>query len=320
MRKLPSPMSLVLLGVGSFLLVLAPLLAWYVEPRVKLMPINTDVTTALTGTGSYFDQNSVSVKKNQKITVTQRALGDVADSERTGYAVIDMSSTVDTPETLRLKDPRKSLEWSRERFVVDRSTNRPVHCCGEKPYHQGEAYVKFPFDVQERDYRWWDGTLRGTVLLRFAGIKKIQGHEGYRFTGTVEPTKRGTRQVPGALVGLPKQKQVIAEEWYANAGIELTVDQRTGQIMNVKTAPEVTLRAPGSKYDAVTLLRSGGLEMPPAMQREQVEFAAKNSRALELVAETAPKAGGLVGSILAFVGGVWVVRGSVSGGRHSRGG
>ncbi|MEV7004814.1 DUF3068 domain-containing protein, partial [Streptomyces sp. NPDC093982] len=295
MRKLPSPISLALLGVGVFLLVLAPLLAWYVEPRVKRMPINTDLTTVLTGTGSYFDEDSVSVKDNQKITFTRRVLGDVADSERSGYAIVDMSSTVDTPKTLPLKDPRRSLEWTKERFVVDRATNRPVHCCGEEPTYEGEAYLKFPFDVQRRAYRWWDSTLGGTVLLRFDGTKKIQGYEGYRFTGTVKPTRRGTRQVPGALVGLPKQGQVLAEEWYANAGIELIVEQRTGQIMNVKTAPEVTLRAPRSKYDAVTLLQSDRLEMTPKMQQEQVEFASKNSSDLHLVGKKAPMAGGVVG-------------------------
>jgi len=317
MRKLPSPISLVVLGTGAFLLVLAPMLAWYVEPRVKLMPIDTNVTTSLTGTGSYFDQDTVSVKNGQKITVTQRVLGDVAASDRSGYAIVDVASIVDTPKTLPLKDPRRSLDWSQERFVVDRRTNRPVHCCGEKPAHRGEAYLKFPFDVQKRDYRWWDGTLDGTVLLRFDGTKRLHGYEGYRFTGMVAPTKRGTRQVPGALVGLPKQDQVIAEEWYANAGIELVVDQRTGQIMNVKTAPHVTLRAPGAKYDAVTLLRSDRLEMSPAMQREQVKFAAKNSRDLQLLGEIAPVGGAVTGLVLAVAGGVMVMRGRTASGRHS---
>lgn len=34
-----------------------------------------------------------------------------------------------------------------------------MHCCEEKPYHEGEAYLKIPFDVQRRPYRWWDNTL-----------------------------------------------------------------------------------------------------------------------------------------------------------------
>ena len=51
MRRTASPLSLVLLGLGIFLLVLAPLLAWYVQPRAAVNPIDIDTTTVFTGTG-----------------------------------------------------------------------------------------------------------------------------------------------------------------------------------------------------------------------------------------------------------------------------
>jgi hypothetical protein len=309
MRRSASPLSLVLLGVGVFLLVLAPMLAWYVEPRAQRTPIDVNVTTVFTGRGSYFDADTVAVKDDQEITVTRRVLGDVADSERSGKAVWDVSTAIDTPKTLPLKDPRKSLQWTTERWVTDRRTNRPVHCCDETPSFEGEAYLKFPFDVEKRGYHWWDNTLGATVPLRFAGTKKIEGYEGYRFTGTVKPTQTGTRQVPGRLVGRPKQGQVLAEEWYANGGIELVVDQRTGRIINAKIAPEKTLRAPGGKRDAVTLLRSDGLEFTEATRRAQVELAADDSGRLRLVGQTVPVAGGAVGAVLAPAGAALVVRG-----------
>lgn len=49
MRRTTSPFSLVLLGLGTFLLVLAPLLAWYVEPRAAVNPIDIDTTAVYTG-------------------------------------------------------------------------------------------------------------------------------------------------------------------------------------------------------------------------------------------------------------------------------
>ncbi|CAO0835554.1 hypothetical protein SMICM17S_00257 [Streptomyces microflavus] len=55
MRRNASPLSLFLLGAGVFLLVLAPLLVWYVQPQAKRTPIDIDTTTVFTGTGSYFD-------------------------------------------------------------------------------------------------------------------------------------------------------------------------------------------------------------------------------------------------------------------------
>ena len=38
MRRSTSPLSLTLLGLGVFLLVLAPMLAWYVEPVCIQLP------------------------------------------------------------------------------------------------------------------------------------------------------------------------------------------------------------------------------------------------------------------------------------------
>ncbi len=132
MRKTASPFSLVLLGLGVFLLVLAPMLAWYVAPRAQRTPVDVDVTTVFTGTGSYFDTGTLRTKNRQKITITRHVLGDVAESERSGRAVWDVSTTVDTPVTLELKDPRKAFQWTLERWVTDRRTNAPVHCCKER--------------------------------------------------------------------------------------------------------------------------------------------------------------------------------------------
>ncbi|MEU4205099.1 DUF3068 domain-containing protein [Streptomyces sp. NPDC039022] len=310
MRKTASPFSLVLLGLGVFLLVLAPMLAWYVAPRAQRTPVDVDVTTVFTGTGSYFDTGTLRTRNKQKITITRHVLGDVAESERSGRAVWDVSTTVDTPVTLELKDPRKAFQWTLERWVTDRRTNAPVHCCKEAPTRfEGDAYLKFPFDVQRRTYRWWDNTLGAAVPLRFAGTKHVQGYEGYRFTGTVAPTRTGSRQVPGRLVGRPAQGQVQAEEWYANSGIELVVEPRTGRIINASISPHKTLRAPGARTDAVTLLRGSGLEFTPATRRKQVALADADSTKLKTVGETAPLAAAVAGGGATLFGVVLVVRG-----------
>ncbi|MCC3650382.1 DUF3068 domain-containing protein [Streptomyces sp. S07_1.15] len=309
MRRSTSLLSLILLGAGVFLLVLTQLLAWYVEPRAKRTPTDVNSTTVFRGKGSYFDTESVTTVDDKTITITRRVLGDVAAGERSGNAVWDVSTQIDTPKTLPLDDPRRSLQWTTERWVTDRRTNLPVHCCEEKPEFEGEAYLKFPFDVEKRTYAWWDSTRGGTVPLKFDGVTKINGHEGYRFTGTVKATRTGTRQVPGTLVGRPESGQVLAEEWYSNTGIELTVEPRTGRIMNALIAPTKTLRAPGSKKDAVTLLSSKRLEFTEATRREQVKLASEDAGRLKLLGETAPLGGGIVGGLLAAAGAVLVIRG-----------
>lgn len=310
MRRTASPISLILLGLGTFLLVLAPLLAWYVEPRAAVNPIDIDQTAVYRGTGSVFDTDQVKTVTDQRITVTQRVRGNVEDSERSGRAAVwDVTTTVDTDKSLPAADPHDALEFIPHRWVMDRRTTKPVHCCGEKPYIEGEAYLKFPFDVQRRSYQWWDNSLGSTVTLHYRGTKKVQGYTGYRFTGTVAPAKVGTRLVPGTIVDEPGRPQVLAEEWYSNHGIELVVDQRTGRVVYAQVGPRRTLRAPGAKKDAVVLLDSRKIAFTTATQKEAVRLAERDSGQLRAVGETLPIGAAVAGFVLAVAGGVLVVRG-----------
>lgn len=310
MRRTASPLSLILLGLGTFLLVLAPMLAWYVTPRAAVNPIDIDQTAVYRGTGGVFDTEELETVPDQRITVTQRVRADVEDSERSGRAAVwDVTTTVDTDKSLPAADPHDALEFTPHRWVMDRKTTKPVHCCGEEPYIEGEAYLKFPFDVQRRSYQWWDNTLGSTVTLRYRGTEKVQGYTGYRFTGTVAPAKVGTRLVPGSIVGQDSRPQVLAEEWYSNHGVELIVDQRTGRVVYAQTGPKRTLRAPGAKKDAVVLLDSRKIAFTTATQKEAVRLAKRDSGQLRAVGETLPIGAAVAGFVSAVVGGILVVRG-----------
>ncbi|MEU6989338.1 DUF3068 domain-containing protein [Streptomyces sp. NPDC046465] len=319
MRRTASPLSLILLGLGAFLLVLAPMLAWYVEPRAKRTPVDIDTVTVFKGKGSYFDTEKIKTVHDKNLTVTRQVRGDVDDSEDSGRAVWDVSTSVDPDKSLPAADPHDSLQWTLERWVTDRKTNAPVHCCGEEPYFEGEAYLKFPFDVEKRSYRWWDNTLGATVPLTYRGTKKIQGYEGYRFTATVKAAKTGTRQVPGRMVGQPRKSQVIADEYYANHGIELVADQRTGRIIYAAIGPRKTLRAPGSDKDSTVLLDSERIAFTPATQKEQVKLADDDSGRLKLVGETLPVAAAVLGGVLAVAGSVLLARGRRGDGANGPG-
>ncbi|MER5253909.1 MULTISPECIES: DUF3068 domain-containing protein [unclassified Streptomyces] len=320
MRRTASPLSLILLGLGVFLLVLAPMLAWYVEPRAKRTPVDIDTTTVFKGKGSYFDTGKIKTVHDKNLTITRQVRGDVDDSN-SDHAVWDVVTSVDPDKSLPAADPHDSLQFTTERWVTDRKTNKPVHCCDEKPYFEGEAYLKFPFDVQKRSYTWWDNTLGATVPLTFRGTKKIQGYEGYRFTAKVKPAKTGTRLVPGRLVGQPKRSNVLAEEWYSNHGVELVADKRTGRIIFAAIGPRKTLRAPGSDKDATVLLESKRIAFTTETQKTQVGLADDDSSRLKLVGETLPVATGALGALLAIAGGVLVLRGrrSESGTQGSNG-
>jgi hypothetical protein len=309
MRRTASPLSLILLGLGTFLLVLAPMLAWYVTPRAAVNPVDIDTTAVYTGTGSVFDTEKIETVPDQRITVTQRVRGNVADSERSGNAVWDVTTSVDTDRSLPAADPHDALDFTPHRWVMDRRTTRPVHCCEESPYIEGEAYLKFPFDVRKRSYQWWDNSGGTTVTMRYDGTQKVQGYTGYRFTGTVAPVKVGSRLVPGSIVDQPERSQVLAEEWYSNHGVTLVVDQRTGRVVHAQTGPRRTLRAPGADQDAVVLLDSRKIAFTTETQKEAVRQAKQDSGMLRLVSETLPIGAAGAGFLLALVGGALLVRG-----------
>lgn len=110
-------------------------------------------------------------------------------------------------------------------------------------------------------------------------------------------------------MGRKKTPQVLAEEWYSNSGIELVVDKRTGRIINAAIGPKKTLRAPGSKKDAVVLLESKRVEFTEGTQKKQVSLASADSKRLATLGETAPMGAAGVGLVLTVVGVVLVVRG-----------
>ncbi|WP_181787771.1 DUF3068 domain-containing protein [Streptomyces phytophilus] len=312
-RRKASPLSLILLGLGVFLLVLAPMLAFYVEPRAKLNPVDIESTTRYEGTGTFYDTDAQKERDNQELTIVRRVLGDVAASDD-DTAVWDAVTAIDTPLTRKIDDPRRAFQFTTERWVMDRETNAPEHCCGEDTgvdgnRFGGDAYLKFPFDVEKRTYRWWDSTAQDTVALEYAGEKRIQGYTGLAFTGEIEPVKTGTRQVPGVMVGLPDRDQVFADEWYANEKIELVADERTGRIIYASIAPKKTLRQPGGGTDEVTLLQSDGIAFTEETQKEQVDLADEDSSRLQLVGETLPVVALVAGFILAGAGAVLLARG-----------
>ncbi|MGW6917168.1 porin PorA family protein [Kitasatospora sp. NPDC054939] len=298
--------GLVLTGLAAFLLVVAPLLHWYALPNLRRTPVDTDTTTVFTGRGTVFDTKAVAVSPVQDLTLTRRVVGNVAQSSGT-RAVMDVSTQIDTAATLELRDPRRSVQWTVERWVTDRRTNLPLHSHGETPVFSGEAYLKFPFGLDRRPYTYWDSTLGGTVTLDYQGTATVNGRTGYRYGAVLGPTRVGTQQLPGKVLGVPGSSQVVAERYYANGGFSVVVDPVTGVVMDARTQPLVTLRTSADGPDLLTLLRAD-LTMTPESRANQVRTAQASARKLELVGTVGPLGAGAAGLVALAVGGALLRR------------
>lgn len=298
----------IVLGIGVLGIALVPLLRWYVLPRVELLPLDENTTSVSTGRGTYFDQNSLKLAGPVQITVTTHIIGDVAAGESTGYAVWNISTTVDTPTSLQTDDPRESLVWTLERWVGNRSTAEPVNCCGASPHFTGNAYVKFPFNLDKGTYEFWSPLAKQSFPVRYTGTVDVSGLQLYRYQGTVPPTRIGSTQVPGTLIGLSSTALTNVDEYYRDNGTEIDVDPASG--IPVVTVQHVvtTLRLPGSATDRLTVLAST-FTTQEASKDSLVALVKSTDAKLALVQRTLPNMLLIGGPLLILLGVALVVFG-----------
>lgn len=296
----------IVLGVGVLCLALVPLVHWYVLPRVEVLPLDENATSVSTGRGTYIDQATGKPVGPTTLTVTTHVLGDVAAGEATGYAVWNISTTVDTPDSLRERDPRRSLDWTLERWVGDRRTDQPVACCGASPHFEGNAYVKFPFNVAKGTYDFWNPKARQAFPVHYTGTADVGGLRLYRFQGTVPPTKIGSTQVPGTLVGLRSSAMTDVDEWYRDTGTEIDVDPLSGIPVVTVQHTVTTFRLPGSGTDRLTVL-AATFTTDRASRDTLVALVKDTDQKLTLVQRTLPMVLLAGGSVLVVVGAMLVV-------------
>jgi hypothetical protein len=298
-------------GIGVLCLVLVPLIHSYVLPRVEVAPIDADVTDVSTGPGTYFDSHTLKTVGPVPLTVTRHLVGDVAASRANGVAVWNVSTRVDTQQTVGWNDPRLSLSWTVERWVFDRHTARPVHCCGESPRFDGNAYLKFPFDLTKGRYDYWDANAKRAFPVRFAGERTVQGHLLYRFDGTVPPTRTTGIDVPGSLVGMPDHQGLVhVDEYFRDDGTEVLVDPMSGVPVTGSQHPRITLRLPGGHTDLATVFSANFTSTPASVTTVLSVVDGADAR-LRLVENTLPDICLLTGSICTAIGVVLLIAGAV---------
>ena len=113
----------------------------------------------------------------------------------------------------------RSITCSTTRHTAhDRVTGEAVDCCGssvneESTPQSGQAF-KWPFLVEQRDYEFFDSTVREALPIAFEGVEEVDGHPGveaYKFVQVVEPTVVETREIPRSLLGLDGEGDVTAD-------------------------------------------------------------------------------------------------------------
>ncbi|MCW2898018.1 MAG: hypothetical protein JWO67_283 [Streptosporangiaceae bacterium] len=306
---MPRSVGLVLVGVGAFVLALAPLLRFYVAGQVIAAPRNYYQSTRLEArNASYFDPAELKLRTGVTLMARTNVRGDVEGVSDPKIAVWDSSTAIFD------LDRNKPIEAQDYRIAFDRRTSRLVACCGA--HVSGDTSVRFSgyglmfpvAGVRKRDYPFFDVTMRRAVPMRFAGEDRVKGLKTYRFVQEIEPAKVArVASIPGRLLGLGAKSGNVEADRYYSAKTTVWVDPRTGIPVKHLRALRTTVRTPDGKGTLTTA--SADLLTVDADQRKLVDEANRNALMVGALRTYGPVAALGSGLILLLAGGVIAVRG-----------
>jgi hypothetical protein len=286
-------------GLGVFLLVLGAMSRWYAYDRLAVAPLDQNTTAeaapeadapedAPRKRSESFGPNATYLKVTKDgasietgdLVSVRTVVGDVEASqdasEELGQDIaIWETYTYTNPLDDRAYTVAKPLSGRIDRVAFDRRTGEAVDCCdtttksgmlpngrprpAEEMVFEGQ-YFKLPFNTQQQDYLFWDGTLRTATPLVFEEEEEIEGLTTYRFKQTIEPTDvdelttaegEEFTQVPGSLVGRPRAASVRTDRMYSNTRT-LWIEPETGVIVKAEEDQLTTLDIDGEPAATIT--------------------------------------------------------------------
>ena len=309
-------LGLVLVGLGALLLVIAPLLKWYVTPRAEVTPLACTGTTLCdhgvslspsSGTATtLFDAGALKSVSNVSLVSESRYRTDVpASTGANNRTVFEVFQTVNANPTDQVSEPTGLVDASQARYAFDGHTSQMINCCNANlsgtaiTNFTGIVPFKFPFNVEKKSYPYFDSTLGKPVQIDYKGTETLQGLTVYKFSQTIQPTQYATLEVPGALVGQPDLPSVEAPRFYSNERT-VYVEPKTGSIVNGSEHQVQTLRG-ADGTDQLTLL-DATLSFTPENVKGSVDAAKSGASKLNLIGTTLPLVSLLLGLVLLGLG------------------
>ena len=277
----------ILLGLAGFLVTAANLALVWVPGQVKKTPLDVVSDTRLTGSAAALPTGGGGPVKYLSRTVADGAASssDVVVFDNFTCLVSDPDGTA--PDCVDDTDPDKRLvSAGTDRFATDRVTALAVN---DEKYvgvnavpHEG-LVNKFPFDVEQKTYPFWDGIVDRAVETTFQGEEEIDGLAVYKFSYSVadEPA-----EISEGISGLYSMNKTM---W---------IDKATGSIID-ESDKQVR------KLDDGTPVLDLDISFTDETVAANVKDAKANNSQLSLVAK-APWVLGLLG-LLAGAGGAFLL-------------
>jgi len=288
----------VCVALGVFCLVLAPLLRYWVAGVFMKTPLDYySQTVNRSEDATYFNIEEMEVIEGATVEAHTTLKADVRASD---------DETVVWDEFRWVKDVERDFAFlSATRHTAhDRVTGEAVDCCGsavneESVPQSGQAF-KWPFLVEQRDYEFFDSTVRETLPITFEGVEEVDGHPGveaYKFVQVVEPTVVETREFPRSLLGLEGEGDVTADVVYSNTRT-YWIDPVTGSPLDLSEEQRRVAVVDGE--ERLTMFEAT-MDFTDETVEERIEAAADGEK-LVLVRTTLPIVLLLAGAVLLVLG------------------
>ena len=325
-------LALFLIGLGAFLVVAAILIPTYTVSALEKTPLDLEVTTVSTGTGSVLDARSLAAGRavvDQNVPLTSQRFVTVEDPSDADIM------TLQAGQSLRRTDKQADtglLTATVDRVSIDRKTSMPVESpigtiqvAGDKPAeevaHTGLQY-KFPFNAEQKSYPYFDVNARASKDIDFVEETEINGTPVYQYQQTVGPVDLST------VVNLPTNKVTLpADTWGVEGGTApVTMTRWYENTRTLWVEPETGVVVKGEEQIHQYYGREAGrpevdvLKAPITFDENTVEYQIQQAKdgqdKLSLFGRTVPIVAGILGVISLIAGVVLLLRGGGNGGHR----
>lgn len=302
--------GLILLAVGVMLLVLAPLLKFYVLPSAAKTPIDQ------------YTESTATVKFNQLLVPAKVASGDPDPYERDVAATQSIYVRGDVPAAeqpdaqsqdlaifdyfMRVNNDADGelITASSARYPFNRVTSELANCCGasvnDEPVDMTGSImpVKWAFNLEKTDYQIFNSSIKGPQTFSYQGEETVFGVDTYVYTSEVPPTEVGSLEVPTAAIpGEDPDAEGSTElaEMYSSKST-YWMEPLTGQIIQGTTSEFTTYDADGEqKLVKADYTGTSG-------NQESADDAASLANLVKLIGTTLPLVFGILGIVLIVIG------------------
>jgi hypothetical protein len=305
--------GLLVFGLGVLLLVMAPVVRFWVAPQLVRAPLDINVTLKAGGTNfQYLDAKAGGVVPIT-VDITRHIRGDVAAGNH-DVAVYDETLCLTRDDDKKhpgcLRDDDRIIANYQDRIAFDRVSGYAVdgkkcgpsgdQTCnasvdGEPTKHEGLGY-KFPMDTQKVDYLYFDTVAKKAYPMKYSGVDHKQGLEVYKFVQTVTDAPAMTSGIFPSLYSNTRSLWVEPKTGVIVHGQEQINQRLTGL---ASTEPGAPMRDPA--LAGKTALQ-GTLAFTDAADKIQGKLAEDGIKSVDAIKVILPLAALILGLIGIVVG------------------